>query len=173
MKQSVSAFNKHFSKKYRISSVLRDRPPSEISGPNGWIKTSVDFHQGWVINTGHVLTSGLEWWLVLLSAFTFPCITQVLPLFQTPMTFHLFTLVAMEVTGTVPVLLKCEVYKNDRWLGVKLLKRWCLEKCLSVVFVHTLRVIVVQCCFGPHWCSLYWQKHLKRSSKYLLLCSTN
>jgi len=53
----------------------------------------------------------------------FPCITQGLPLFLTPTTFHLFTLVAMGVmaamTGTVPVLLHCEVDENGSWLGVK------------------------------------------------------
>lgn len=72
----------------------------------------------------------------------------------------------MEVTGTVPTLLKCEVYENDRWLGVKLLKRWCLEKYLSV------KVIGAQCYFEHHWHSLYGQKHLKHSSEYLILCST-
>jgi len=56
----------------------------------------------------------------------FPCITQGLPLFLTPTTFHLFTLVAMGVmvamTGTVPVLLHCEVDKKWQLVGCEMVK---------------------------------------------------
>lgn len=54
-------------------------------------------------------------------------------------------------------------------------KRRCVVRCLSVSFVHTMKLNGFQCCFGLFLIvlvALSWQKQLKHSSKNLCLCST-
>lgn len=72
------------------------------------------------------------------------------------------------MTGTVTVLLQCEIYEKQL-VGCEIVKLGIWK--YIILYTHN-GIQWGPMLFGPHWCLLYGQKQLKYSSEYLLLCST-
>ncbi len=66
---------------------------------------------------------------------------------------YLFILISFQITDFI--LLNV----NNRW-------RYFPKK-MSVFFAHTIKVNEVQCCFGPHWLSLFRQKRSSKISSFV------